>query len=247
MSIGRVPGQTGIQPSIVDAKGDIIAATAADSVSRLAVGSNNQVLTADSATATGLKWAAPDPLTTKGDLFTFSTTEDRLAVGANNTVLTADSSTATGLKWATAAGGGKVLQVVQDTSVDSTNTTSTSYVDSDLSISITPSSTSSKVLVIAALNICSDISNADSTTSYFNLVRTSTQLCEERVRLNVSTSATESLMLMQTGLSMIYLDSPNTTSATTYKVQLKGDSGGNARINLSGTGFSSLTLVEIGA
>jgi hypothetical protein len=153
MSIGRVPGQTGIQPSIVDAKGDIIAATAADSVSRLAVGSNNQVLTADSATATGLKWAAPDPLTTKGDLFTFSTTEDRLAVGANNTVLTADSSTATGLKWATAAGGGKVLQVVQDTSVDSTNTTSTSYVDSDLSISITPSSTSSKVLVIAALNI----------------------------------------------------------------------------------------------
>jgi hypothetical protein len=58
MSIGRVPGQTGIQPSIVDAKGDIIAATAADSVSRLAVGSNNQVLTADSSTATGLKWAA---------------------------------------------------------------------------------------------------------------------------------------------------------------------------------------------
>jgi hypothetical protein len=57
MSIGRVPGATGIQPSIVDAKGDIIAATAADSVSRLAVGTNNQVLTADSAEATGLKWA----------------------------------------------------------------------------------------------------------------------------------------------------------------------------------------------
>jgi hypothetical protein len=109
MSIGRVPGQTGIQPSIVDAKGDIIAATAADSVSRLAVGSNNQVLTADSATATGLKWAAPDPLTTKGDLFTFSTTEDRLAVGANNTVLTADSTTATGLKWAAASSGGMTL------------------------------------------------------------------------------------------------------------------------------------------
>jgi hypothetical protein len=59
MSIGRVPGQTGIQPSIVDAKGDIIAATAADSVSRLAVGANDTVLTADSSTATGLKWAAP--------------------------------------------------------------------------------------------------------------------------------------------------------------------------------------------
>lgn len=109
MTIGRIPGATGIQPTIVDAKGDIIAATAADSVTRLAVGTNNQVLTADSTTATGLKWAAPDPLTTKGDLFTYSTTEDRLAVGANDTVLTADSSTATGLKWATPASGGMTL------------------------------------------------------------------------------------------------------------------------------------------
>ncbi len=59
MTIGRIPGATGIQPTIVDAKGDIIAATAADSVTRLAVGSNDQVLTADSSTATGLKWATP--------------------------------------------------------------------------------------------------------------------------------------------------------------------------------------------
>jgi hypothetical protein len=48
-----------IVKTIVDAKGDIIAATAADTVSRLAVGANNTVLTADSSTATGLKWATP--------------------------------------------------------------------------------------------------------------------------------------------------------------------------------------------
>ena len=48
-----------INPTIVDAKGDIIAATAADTVARLAVGANDTVLTADSSTATGLKWAAP--------------------------------------------------------------------------------------------------------------------------------------------------------------------------------------------
>ena len=48
-----------ISPTVVDAKGDIIAATAADTVSRLAVGANDTVLTADSSTATGLKWATP--------------------------------------------------------------------------------------------------------------------------------------------------------------------------------------------
>lgn len=48
----------GIAATIVDAKGDLIAATAADTVARLAVGSNNAVLTADSSQSTGLKWAA---------------------------------------------------------------------------------------------------------------------------------------------------------------------------------------------
>jgi hypothetical protein len=46
-----------IQNAIVDAKGDIIAATAADTPARLAVGTNGQVLTADSTAATGLAWA----------------------------------------------------------------------------------------------------------------------------------------------------------------------------------------------
>jgi hypothetical protein len=48
-----------IQNAIVDAKGDLISATAADTPARLAVGANGTVLTADSTEATGLKWAAP--------------------------------------------------------------------------------------------------------------------------------------------------------------------------------------------
>ena len=55
--VNSTPGV--IQNDIVDVKGDIIAATAADTVSRLAVGSNTYVLTADSTEATGLIWAAP--------------------------------------------------------------------------------------------------------------------------------------------------------------------------------------------
>jgi hypothetical protein len=60
MATGRIPinGTAAIQSTIVDAKGDIIAATGADAVSRLAVGANDTVLTADSSEATGLKWAA---------------------------------------------------------------------------------------------------------------------------------------------------------------------------------------------
>lgn len=48
-----------IAPTLVDAKGDLIVATAADTVGRLAVGTNNQLLAADSSTSTGLKWANP--------------------------------------------------------------------------------------------------------------------------------------------------------------------------------------------
>jgi hypothetical protein len=48
-----------IAPTIVDAKGDLIGATAADTPARLAVGTNGQILTADSTAATGLAWATP--------------------------------------------------------------------------------------------------------------------------------------------------------------------------------------------
>jgi hypothetical protein len=60
MSISRVPGTSGIQESIVDAKGDIIAASGADAVVRVAVGTDGQVLTASSAAAGGVTWGTVD-------------------------------------------------------------------------------------------------------------------------------------------------------------------------------------------
>ena len=60
MSIGRLgAGDTAIQPTIFDAKADLLTATAADTPARLAVGANGTLLTADSSEATGLKWVAP--------------------------------------------------------------------------------------------------------------------------------------------------------------------------------------------
>ena len=58
----------------------------------------------------GSSWvtkSAGSPLTTKGDLYTYSTTDTRLGVGTNGQILTADSTAATGLKWATAASSAK--------------------------------------------------------------------------------------------------------------------------------------------
>jgi hypothetical protein len=68
----------------------------------------NAVLSYDGTSYVGV--GGSSPLTTKGDLYTFSTVDARLGVGANDTVLTADSAEATGLKWAApAAGGGMTL------------------------------------------------------------------------------------------------------------------------------------------
>jgi hypothetical protein len=65
MTVSRVPNvEGGIQPTIVTAKGDLITAVANANPARLGVGANDTVLTADSTTATGLKWAAPATGTT---------------------------------------------------------------------------------------------------------------------------------------------------------------------------------------
>ena len=72
---------------------------------RLGIGTNGQVLAVASGVPAWTTTADVTPLTTKGDIFTFSTVDARLAVGTNGQVLTADSSEATGLKYSTPSSG----------------------------------------------------------------------------------------------------------------------------------------------
>lgn len=107
-------GGGGIAETLLDAKGDLIVASAADTAAKLTVGSNGQVLTAASGETTGLQWTTPTaetlPASTfaaKGDLISASAndTPSVLTVGANGKVLVADSTQTAGLRW----GGPAVL------------------------------------------------------------------------------------------------------------------------------------------
>lgn len=194
-----------IAKSIVDAKGDIIAATAADTVSRL-------------------------------------------AVGANNTVLTADSSTATGLKWAAAAGGGKVLQVVQATYSTATATSTTgTWIDTGLSATITPSASTSKILVMTTQMI-GQTGNMNDRGWNVQLLRGSTAIFPSSGSYNTYLSIT-SVGDLRTTHSLHYLDSPATTSSTTYKTQMMNQTGRTAVTTTAQdtSQTSSIILMEIGA
>jgi hypothetical protein len=114
-------------------KGDLIVHGA--STTRLAVGSDTQVLTADSTQSTGIKWATPsagfaNPMTAKADLIVGGTggAANRLAVGSDTQVLTADSTQTLGVKWA-AAGSSSLTTATSVLGADVTMTSANTYYD----------------------------------------------------------------------------------------------------------------------
>ena len=138
---------------------------------------------------------------------------------------------------------GNVLQVVAMS--DSTQTTSTanSYIDTTITLSITPQFSSSKVLVMV---VAAGLAKRDqNTTGALQLLRGSTVLSSIDGQFAYNNS-TQHIAVASAALN--YLDSPATTSATTYKVQVKNNGAtGDIRVNWDNNSTSSMVLLEVAA
>ena len=211
-------------------------------------GTTDQVLAKNSGTDMDFKWVADAsgiPATifdAKGDLIVASAadTAARLAVGTNGHTLVADSSTATGLKWAAPAGGGKVLQVVEGSYSTQVDNATTTFQDTNLTANITPSSASSKILIIVKQSGYKNELNIENAL-IVQLLRDSTSI--DTALLGYSATA----LIMYGTLSLMKLDSPNTTSQITYKTQFRNNANTSGASVQAGSYPSRITLMEIGA
>jgi len=177
----------------------------------------------------------------KGDLVvgTGADTFSRLAVGANGTTLVADSAEATGLKWAAPAGGGKVLQVVEGSYSTQVNNSTTTFQDTNVTANITPSSASSKILVIVKQHGYKDAGEIENGL-IVRLMRDATSIDD------VSGFYTATSLILYGELTLMKLDSPNTTSQITYKTQFRNNAAA-AKVSVNVGYPSRITLMEIGA
>ena len=218
-------------------------------------GTSGQVLAKNSNTNMDFTWVTPDDadaiqntiVDAKGDLIaaTAADTPARLAVGTNGQVLTADSSTATGLKWATAGGGGKVLQAVFASYGSPVSSTSSTYATTNVTATITPSATSSKIAIISTLCLANNPGTTGNAGVGLRLVRGSTV-----INVMGGSNLSDQFNSVKYGqANCTYLDSPSTTSATTYTIQFARTTAGTVYVNGDGssTDNSTILLLEIGA
>ena len=196
---------TNSMATAIDAKGDLVVGTGADTFSRLAVGTNTYTLVADSGEATGLKWAAP-------------------------------------------AGGGKVLQVVSAENATNFSTTSTTPQATGLTVSITPTSATSKVLVLLsqAFQVYSSGNEANGLVS---LLRGATIIADNVPNAYIGYRAINSTDVIGTCSYVVnYLDAPATTSTQTYNTKIATQNASTMTAYAQPSGLrSTIVLMEIGA
>ena len=138
----------------------------------------------------------------------------------------------------TVIGAGAVLQVVANTTATQTNTTTSTYADTTVIASITPSSATSKVLVTVYCGQC--VKPASDTQLNIQLFRGASGIFLAAALNN------NGAVVAVTNPTLVYLDSPATTASTTYKIQISNrDSAGT--INFNNNGTATITLMEIAA
>ena len=141
---------------------------------------------------------------------------------------------------------GKILQVVSATYSTETDTTGTTYIDSGLTLAITPSATTSKVFVMMFVKAA-----GEDTSSYvtgrvgLQVVRDSTIILGPWTTGITDTGGTGTVMKSKTWNTITYLDSPSATSSTVYKLQFQTPDT-QAWVQSDGE-TSVITLMEVGA
>ena len=184
---------------------------------------------------------ALNPETTLGDISYRSSTANtktRLGIGSTGQVLTVAAGVPA---WATAAGGGKVLQVVMGSTTTTASNSTTTPAATNLTATITPSATTSKVLVLVAQNGCATLTSTTNALQIF-LYRGATDISSwfgRIVGLNTLTKIAT--------MSLNYLDSPATTSATTYTTKFNNYASAASVVCQENAELSTIILLEIGA
>jgi hypothetical protein len=191
---------------------------------------------------------ALNPSTTLGDIEYRSATANtntRLGIGSTGNVLTVAGGVPT---WAAPAGGGKVLQVVHATTTTVVSSATNTFVDTTLTATITPSSATSKVLVLISQNGLYKNQLDAANCLAIQLLRGATVIASLGTEINYQNSAERH---NSSGASLNWLDSPATTSATTYKTQFKSqNNAATVEVQAAAGGTtcnSTIVLMEIGA
>ena len=139
-------------------------------------------------------------------------------------------------------GAFRVLQVVTATTTTEVVNNTSTYADAGLSATITPQSTTNKILVMTTQDVGKDTGNAENRLQ-MRIMRGATQIQETGALLCYTGSAIFNIISQ----SFHYLDSPSTTSAVTYKTQFKNPNNTAAVKTQYGGGTGVIILMEISA
>ena len=190
---------------------------------------------------------------TDGNIISYDTSGNPVAVATGNDGQVLTSAGAGAIPtFETLPGGGKILQAVSNTTSSETTNASTNYASSGLAVAITPSASSSKILVLVGSNLrvagdggASNVAREGKIAIFRGSV--SGTLLQQQIIGITNISATSSSGVQSVNsISFAYLDSPSTTNATTYTIGISGLNNGDAQAQPFNFG-SSIVLLEVGA